>query len=158
MNKNNLSKGNTVSNVTELVTPLIEQQNLILWDVRFEKEGAMWLLKIIIDKDGGVNIDDCENLSRPLDKLLDEKDPIDQSYCLEVSSAGIERELKKDWHFLKSIGKKVQAKLIRPFEGEREFIGELTDFKNNTITIKCPTGEYSFLLSDLAFVRWAFEM
>lgn len=98
--------GNTVKIVTDLVKPIVDELGLILWDVRFEKEGSIWLLRVIIDKVGGVSVDDCEAVSRPLDKLLDEVDPIDQSYCLEVASAGLERELTKSWHFDECIGKK----------------------------------------------------
>ena len=88
-------KTNTVEAVTELVKPIIEQMGLILWDVRFVKEGAGWYLRIFIDKDSGVTIEDCENVTRAVDKPLDDLDPIEQNYCLEVSSPGIERELVK---------------------------------------------------------------
>lgn len=157
-------KGNTVSVVTDLVMPLIEQQNLILWDVRFEKEGSMWLLRIIIDKKpDGVSIDDCEALSRPLDKILDEVDPIDQSYCLEVASAGLERDLSKPWHFEESIGRRIQIKLIRPIDGEREFVGSLSAYDENSRTVTIELGDKGneskkeFQLNDTAFIRWYVE-
>lgn len=149
----------TVNVVSDLVAPLIKEQELILWDVRFEKEGSMWLLRVIIDKKpDGVSIADCEALSRPLDKLLDEVDPIEQSYCLEVASAGIERELTKDWHFEESMGKKIQIKLIRPYNGEREFIGILTKYENNQVSIVCENDdEYTFTINDTAYIRWYVE-
>lgn len=152
------SGNNTVNIVSDLVAPLIKEQNLILWDVRFEKEGSMWLLRVIIDKKpDGVSIDDCEALSRPLDKLLDDVDPIDQSYCLEVASAGLERELTKDWHFEESMGKKVQIKLIRPYNGEREFIGILIKYDKTQVTISCENDEYTFVINDTAYIRWYVE-
>ena len=92
-------KKSTAAAVDELVRPEVEARGLKLWDVRFEKEGSLWYLRIFIDKDGGVNINDCENVSRRVSDLLDEADPIEQSYILEVSSPGIERDLVKKEHF-----------------------------------------------------------
>lgn len=149
----NKKGGNTVSIVTDLVEPLVLQQGLILWDVRFEKEGSMWLLRIILDKEGGITVDDCESISRPLDKLLDEVDPIEQSYCLEVASAGLERELTKQWHFDQCIGKEVLVKLIRPQDGERDFVGELKSFCDNTVNIENDNKAMAFNINDVAYVR-----
>ena len=143
----------TVDVVYQLVKPLADELGLTIWDVRFEKEGSMWILLVVIDKEGGVSIEDCEALSRPLDKKLDEVDPIEQSYCLEVSSAGIERELTRDWHFEKCRGMQVVVKLIRSYEGEREFCGELVDFRDSIVTIREERGDFSFLQSDIAYVR-----
>ena len=86
-------KGNTVAAVWQIAQPIAESLGLELWDVRFVKEGADWFLRIFIDKEDGVSIDDCEAMSRAIDKPLDDADPISQSYCLEVSSPGVEREL-----------------------------------------------------------------
>lgn len=149
--------GNTVKIVTDLVKPIIDELGLILWDVRFEKEGSIWLLRIIIDKVGGVSVDDCEAVSRPLDKKLDEVDPIEQSYCLEVASAGLERELTKPWHFEECIGKTVQLKLIRPYNGERDFIGKLQKLENDAVSMECDEHNYTFLLNDTAFVKLFLE-
>lgn len=149
----NKKGGNTVSIVTDLVEPLVLQQGLILWDVRFEKEGSMWLLRIILEKEGGITVDDCESISRPLDKLLDEVDPIEQSYCLEVASAGLERELTKQWHFDQCIGKEVLVKLIRPQDGERDFVGELKSFCDNTVNIENDNKAMAFNINDVAYVR-----
>ena len=91
--------GNTVAAVWDIAAPIAEQLGLDIWDIRFVKEGADWFLRIFIDKDGGVTIEDCENMSRAMDAPLDEADPIPQSYCLEVSSPGVERELTRDSHF-----------------------------------------------------------
>ena len=92
-------KGNTVEIVTDIVKPVIEEMGLTLWDVRFEKEGAGWYLRVFIDKEGGVDINDCENVSRATDPLIDEADPITQAYYYEVSSPGIGRALVRPWHF-----------------------------------------------------------
>ena len=107
-------KGNTVSRVTEIITPYAHQLGLEIWDVRFAKEGTDWYLRIFIDKDGGISIDDCVDLTNAITKPLDEADPISQSYTLEVSSPGVERELTADAHFEKYIGSNVMVRLIRP--------------------------------------------
>ncbi|WP_312644805.1 ribosome maturation factor RimP [Hydrogenoanaerobacterium sp.] len=150
-----MAKGkNTVTLVSEVVQPVADEMGLILWDVRFEKEGASWYLRLFIDKEGGVNIEDCENFSRAVDKLLDEADPIDQSYYLEVGSPGIERELVKDWHFKQYIGKAVNVRFIRPVEGQKDFVGQLTAYENNEITILLDEDlEMQIPLAETAYVR-----
>lgn len=127
--------GNTVSRVYEIAKPIADELGLELWDVRFLKEGADWYLRVFIDKNEGIDIDDCVNMSHALDKPLDEGDFISQSYTLEVCSPGLERELVKDEHFEKMLGEKIKLKLIRPYEGEREFNGTLDGYDNGTICI-----------------------
>lgn len=118
--------GNTAEVVTQIVRPIIEQLGLSLWDVRFVKEGAQYYLRIFIDSENGITIEDCEKVSRAVDLPLDEADPISQSYCLEVCSPGIERELKRDEHFQAFLGSPVMVKMIRPVEGlGKEFSGIL---------------------------------
>lgn len=118
--------GNTAEVVTQIVRPVIEQLGLSLWDVRFVKEGAQYYLRIFIDSENGITIEDCEKVSRAVDLPLDEADPISQSYCLEVCSPGIERELKRDEHFQAFLGSPVMVKMIRPVEGlGKEFSGIL---------------------------------
>lgn len=134
--------GNTVEAVTRLVQPIIENMGLILWDVRFVKEGALWYLRIFIDKDSGVTIEDCEAVTHAVNEPLDILDPIDAAYTLEVSSPGIERELVRDWHFEKFLGAPVMLKLIRPNEtGERELKGTLISSDADTVRIMCENGE-----------------
>ena len=145
--------GNTVAQIEKLARPIVEDLDLYLWDVRFEKEGADWYLRIIIDSNDGISCDDCEAVSRPLSKLLDETDPIEQAYYLEVSSPGVERELRKPEHFEVCIGDTVRVKLIRPVNGEREFIGELVKYQDNVLTIRQTEDEKSFACSDCAFVK-----
>ncbi len=130
---------NTVSAVWELAEPLAEELGLILWDVVFEKEGANYYLRIIIDKEEGVGIDDCVNMSHALDKPLDDANIIDRQYNLQVSSPGIERKLTRDFHFECAIDEKVIVRLIRPFEGQREFKGVLIDYsESGAVTIEFP--------------------
>ena len=128
--------GNTVKIVWDIVEPFAEELGLKIWDVRFLKEGSSWYLRIFIDKEGGVSIDDCVDLTHAINKPLDEADPIEQAYFLEVSSPGVERDLVRDEHFTAYIGEKIKVKMIRPVEGKREFSGILADYSDGNITIK----------------------
>ena len=127
--------GNTVKIVWDIVEPFAEELGLKIWDVRFLKEGSSWFLRIFIDKDGGVSIDDCVDLTHAINGPLDEADPIEQAYFLEVSSPGVERDLVRDEHFSAYIGEKIKVKMIRPVEGKREFSGILADYCDGNITI-----------------------
>lgn len=134
-------KGNTVSRVYEIVAPYAQELGLDIWDIRFVKEGTDWYLRIFIDKDGGVSIDDCVDLTHAITKPLDDADPISQSYLLEVSSPGVERELVTDAHFDKYVGSNVMLRLIRPIEKVRDFSGRLKAYDNGVITLELPDGE-----------------
>ncbi len=132
-----MAKGkNTVSVVWEMAEPLAQELGLSIWDVRFLKEGADWYLRIFIDKEGGVSIDDCVDMTHAINKPLDESDPIEQAYFLEVSSPGVERDLVRDEHFSAYVGEKIKVKMIRPVEGKREFSGILEDYNDGNITIR----------------------
>lgn len=133
--------GNTVAAVWAIAEPIAAELGLRLWDVRFLKEGVDWFLRVFIDKDGGVDINDCEAMSRALDAPLDEADPIEQSYCLEVCSPGIERDLVRPEHFESSIGEKIKLRLIRPLEGIRDFSGILESCDGNEFTLRLENGE-----------------
>jgi ribosome maturation factor RimP len=149
--------GNTVEVVRKLAEPIAAGLGLSVWDVRFVKEGADWFLRIFIDKPGGVGIDDCEAMSRAIDKPLDELDPISQSYCLEVSSPGINRELTRPEHFAAYLNAAVQVRLIRPREdGTRVLTGTLQDYKDGAITLRTDGGEtIAFAQKDVSSVRLA---
>ncbi len=134
-------KGNTVVKVAEIVAPYAEELGLDIWDIRFVKEGTDWYLRIFIDKDGGVSIDDCVDLTHAITKPLDDADPISQSYLLEVSSPGVERELITDSHFEKYIGAAVMMRLIRPIDKVRDFGGILKNYENGLITVELADGE-----------------
>lgn len=128
-------KQSTVQFAEALGAPVAEQMGLALWDVRFEKEGTGWYLRYFIDKPDGVNIQDCTDFSRAVDKLLDETDPIQQSYTLEVCSPGIERQLVRDRHFQSYIGQRVTVRLIRPVDGVRDFVGTLAAKEGDEIRL-----------------------
>lgn len=139
----------TVKKVRELAQPLCDSLGLFLWDVKYEKEGATRYLRVYIDKDGGISIDDCEALHRPLDKLLDETDPIPESYVFEVCSPGLSRKLERPEHFEVCIGDPVKIRFFKPVDGKKDFAGILEDYKDGEITV---SGQ-SFLLADCAYVK-----
>jgi Uncharacterized protein conserved in bacteria len=129
-------KPNISALVTSIAEPILQPLKLTLWDVLFVKEGSSFILRIIIDKPNGlISINDCETVTKAIDPILDELDPIDTSYILEISSPGINRILKKTSHFNSCINKKISVKLIRPFNNKREFTGILKEYNNNVITI-----------------------
>ena len=127
-----MAKKNTAAIAEELAAPILEEMGLQLWDVVYEKEGSGWYY---VDKEGGIDINSCEAFSRAISDVLDEADPIDGSYTLEVSSPGIERALTRDWHFETLMGQQLLVRLIRPVEGVRDFIGTLTDYRDGTLTL-----------------------
>ena len=146
--------GNTVKAVWEIAEPLAAELGLSIWDVRFLKEGSQWYLRVFIDKDGGVGIDDCVNLSHAIDGPLDEANPIEQAYILEVSSPGVERELVRDEHFEKYIGEKIKVKMIRPVEGKREFSGILESYSDGNIAIRLEDESgFTFTKKEASFVK-----
>lgn len=147
--------GNTVQAVYDIVKPIIESLGLRLWDIRYVKEGAQWYLRVFIDKDGGVTIDDCEAVSRAIDAPLDENDPIEQSYCLEVCSAGIERELTRPEHFRQFIGADIMVKLIRPLPGiGKELFGRLAEESKDEIVMENDDGDtINILKKDTVWIK-----
>lgn len=128
-----------MSKVTEkveaLARPVVEDEGCELWSVEYVREAGSWYLRVFIDKDGGVGIDDCERISRRLDPVLDEADPIPDSYVFEVGSAGAERELKRPSDFEKFMGSEVEVKLYQPYEGKKPLVGKLEGFDNGDITV-----------------------
>lgn len=145
--------GSTEQLVYEIAKPIAEEIGVQIWDVCFEKEGAMWYLRVLIEKDDGISIDDCEAMTRPLDKQLDEKDPITQSYMLEVGSAGLGRKLLKEEHFEAFIGSEVQVRLIRDVDEGKELVCELKAFSKKSITVLTEEKEVEIQFEDVAFVR-----
>lgn len=147
-------KPNTVEIAERIIRPVLEGLGLELWDTRFEKEGGTWFLRYFIDKEGGVNINDCEQVSKAVDQLLDDADPIAHSYTLEVSSPGIERKLLKDAHFDRYVGHDVAVRLIRPVEGVRDFVGRLVGKRGDEITIALDDDvEMAFTQAETAYIR-----
>ena len=145
--------GSTVSKVWAIAEPIANELGLTLWDIRFVKEGASWFLHIFIDKEGGVTVDDCADFSHAIDKPLDEADPIDQSYYLEVSSTGIERELTRPEHFEMMQGRNILIRLIRAVDGERDLNGSLEAFKDNVITLNTDGQTREIKKSDTVWVK-----
>ena len=124
---------NIAATVSELIAPTAEELGYFLWDVEFVKEGADRILRITIDTDreGGISIVDCENVNRAVDPILDEEDPIDSSYFLQVSSPGIEREITLPWHITACAGERVEVKLFAPVDGTRKLDGILVGFEGD---------------------------
>ena len=129
-----------VSKITEVVEsialPIIERENMELVDVEFVKEGSDWFLRVYIDKPGGVDLDDCVNINEQLSEKLNETDPIEQAYYLDVSSPGAERPLKKPSDFERAVGKNVYMKTFAPIDGAKEFEGILTAYDGETVVIE----------------------
>ena len=139
--------------VYELARPVVEQEGCSLWDVEYVREAGSWYLRIYIDKDGGVSIDDCERISRALDPLLDEADPIPDSYVFEVGSAGAERELKRPSDFEQFLGSQVEVKLYQPKNGRKAFVGSLDAYNDGRVTITVGKETLEFDKSQVAQVR-----
>ncbi len=123
--------------VHELCLPIARELGLRVWDVQYQKEGAEWVLRIYIDKEGGVGIDDCVSMSRAIDPVLDEADPVPQEYVLEVSSPGLNRKLTRPEHFEAYMGEPVRARLIRPLEdGAKELEGLLIGYEDGRLELQ----------------------
>lgn len=142
MAKQNTAPGGIAGAVAQLVEPITAELELMLWDIRFVKEGATWILRVVIDReDTPVSINDCVAVSRKLSPILDEADPIPQSYCLEVTSPGADRELTRDEHFAYYEGYPVTLKFYRPDEkGQKEVSGLLIDWRDG-ITLQTEEDE-----------------
>ena len=139
--------------VAALAAPVVEEHGCTLWDVEYVKEAGEWFLRLYIDKAEGVSINDCEAISRVVSDLLDEADPIEGSYTFEVSSAGLERALKKPEHFAACMGQTVDVKLYRAREGRKELTGVLKGYDNGNVTVKLPGGDVTLEKKDVAQVR-----
>lgn len=145
--------------VAELAAPAIAQAGCTLWDVEYVREAGTWYLRIYIDKEGGVNILDCEAVSRAVEPLLDEADPIEGSYTFEVSSAGAERALKRPGDFLQFIGSPVTVRLYQNRDGRKEFAGVLRSYDeaSGAVTLTVGSSEMTFAKSETALVRLRVE-
>lgn len=148
----------TEQKVYDLVKPITDELGYYLWDVSYVKEGASWYLRVFIDCDEGITIEDCETVTEPVNKILDETDPIPQSYTLEVGSAGLERELLSKDHFEVCEGDKVRIRFIRSVDGEKEISAFLKSAdKNQVVVADENNNEKVFQLSDIAFIKLWFE-
>lgn len=142
----------------ELLLPIIQEHQFELVDVEYVKEGGSWYLRAYIDKPGGIAVDDCEIVSRALSDLLDEKDFIEDSYILEVSSPGLGRPLKKDKDFERSLGEEVDVRTFRPINHQKDFTGILKEYDKERIVIEMENEEsMEFNRADIALIRLSFD-
>jgi len=146
-----------MSKVTEkvaaLAEPIVKENGCRLWDVEFVREAGTWFLRVYIDRDGGVSIDDCERISRALDPILDREDPIPQSYTFEVSSAGCERRLRRPSDFEQFIGAPVKLSFYEPQEGSRSLLGVLEGYEDGTVRVRVGNDVKEFTEKQLAQVN-----
>ena len=153
-----MSKRETYELRTEqLLAPIAEQFGVEIYDVEYVKEGSDWYLRAYIDKPDGVNIGDCENVSRALSDALDAEDYITDAYILEVSSPGLGRTLKKERHLEKSLGEQVEVKTYKPVDGQKEFAGILKAYDGETVTIETEGVERIFKRLEVALIRLALD-
>ena len=145
------------SRTEQLVLPIIEKNHFELVDVEYVKEGSNWYLRVYVDKEGGININDCEVVNRALSDLLDENDFIEGAYILEVSSPGLGRPLKKEKDYLRSMGKEIEIRTYSAINHEKEFFGTLKAYDDTTVTIENDKGEQIFQKKDIALIRLAFD-
>ena len=143
--------------VWEFSEPIVKQFGCSLWDVEYVREGGDWFLRIYIDKEGGVDISDCEAISRAVDPILDEKDPISGSYHFEVCSAGLERQLKRPSDFERFMGSPITVKLYRPRDGRKEFPCILRGYEDGKVTVESGKDTITFEKSEVALVRLRVE-
>ena len=143
--------------VTQLAQPVVESFGCELWDVEYVREGSERFLRLYIDKDGGIDIEDCEKIHRAMDPILDEKDPIAESYHFEVCSAGLERALKRQSDFERFMGSPITVKLYRPRNGLKEIPCVLRGYEDGAITVEAGKETITFAKSEVALVRLRVE-
>lgn len=144
--------GKVSEQVTALVTPIAEKMNLYVLEVTYEKRFDGMNLTVVIDKEGGVTIDDCEALHRAIDAPLDELDPIDGAYTLNVSSPGLDRPLKLDWDYKRNLGKKITVKLYKPLDGKKNYSGVLESYDDNSFVLNTGSKQITFIKKETAIV------
>lgn len=154
-----MSKRETYEKKTEeLITPLIDAEDFDLVDVEYVKEGADWYLRVYIDKDGGITVNDCEKISRAFNEILDREDYIDDAYIFEVSSPGLLRPLKKDKDYQRNLGKLLEVKLFAPLNGVKEFEAELKSYDKDSATLVMDDDtEVTVKRSEISLIRPAIE-
>ena len=141
----------------KLALDVCERHGVFIYDTEYKKEGSDYFLRLFIDKDGGVTIEDCENVSREISPLLDDLTFIKEAYIFEVSSPGIDRHLKKAWHFEKVIGEEIDIKLFAPIDGSKELTGILKEYDGDTITVEVNGKELKIDKSKASSIRLAFK-
>ncbi len=153
-----MAKADIEQRAEQLIMPIIDENSFELVDMEYVKEGADWYLRAYIDKEGGINIDDCENVSRAFEAKLDEADLIPDAYILEVSSPGLTRPLKKERDFERNLGKPVEIHLYKPVDKQKQFIGDLKSYDADNVTIFTDDGtEKTFERKSISIIRQYFE-
>ena len=143
--------------VEEICESLVVSEGMELVDLEYRREGPRWVLRLFIDKEGGVNIDDCARISRELGDLLDVKDVIPQAYVLEVSSPGLNRRIRKKEDFSRFVGEKVQLWLVSPKDGRRKIVGDLVGVEGEEVVVTATEGRFSVALEDIARANLIYE-
>ena len=143
--------------VEQLAEALVASEGMELVDLEYRRQGRRWMLRLFIDKDGGVTLDDCASISRELGDLLDVKDVIPQAYVLEVSSPGLNRRLRKKEDFSRFAGQKVKLQFVAPLDGRRKIVGELEGIEDETVIVALPEGRCSVALKDIAKANLIYE-
>ena len=152
-----MANNNIENKIQDLLEKIIENLGYNLYDVEYVKEGKDYILRITIDNETGINIQDCEKVNNGINDILDEADIIKDQYYLEVSSPGLERVLKKENHFLSQIGKKVNVNLFKPIDKKKEFQGILKEYNSSSIVIETEENNIEFNLKDVALVKTVFD-
>ncbi len=147
----------TETEVIGLLDPIIKEKGILLWDIEFKKEGPLYVLRIYLDKDGGIGITDCEEVSRALSEVLDMHDPIPQAYMLEVSSAGLDRAIKYDFHFEKCMGKNVDVKLFAAENGVKEFTAKLKGYDGENVKLELNGSEITLSQNKISSLKLTVE-
>ncbi len=150
-------KKNVRDTVREAIEPTVTELGYRIWDVTYSKVGADYHLEITIDSDDGIGIDDCEKVHRAIDPIIDECDPVEDFYYLDVSSPGVERELRTEEHISLSVGELVEAKLFAAREGKKSFIGELVGLVDGDVVIDCDGVRVSLARADIAKLATVYE-
>jgi len=143
--------------VEQLAEALVASEGMELVDLEYRLQGRRWMLRLFVDKDGGVTLDDCANISRELGDLLDVKDVIPQAYVLEVSSPGLNRRLRKKEDFSRFAGQKVRLRLVAPIDGRKKIVGELEGVEDESVVVEAPEGRFSVALKDIAKANLIYE-
>jgi len=142
-------KKNVKDTVREAIEPTVTELGYSIWDITYSKVGADYHLEITIDKEGGIDINDCERVHRAIDPILDEVDPIEGFYYLDVSSPGLERELRTDAHVAASVGATVEAKLFAPKDGVKSIRGKLLSFEGDTVSVEHGDTVFTLLRAEI---------
>lgn len=140
----------------QLIQPIIDANNFELFDIEYVKEGSDYYLRVYIDKEGGITVDDCQLVSRAFNEILDREDYIADQYIFEVSSPGLLRPLKKEKDYVRSIGRLIDIKLYKAVDGQKEYTGVLKEYDTDTVTLTIDEEDKKFDRANLAMIRWAF--